>query len=325
MDIQDFNSALRHCKESAEELYLPSDESIKELQVGMKLTWPERLDLRYILRKYADDYRNKRTNDFYQEYFHIVISPEGRPIKDEYIKVVPMELIRKDGVNWLHVRFPTGEKIFPVNIYLGTDPASSLEANAKYSVIMIVCMNQYRQIFFFGYSRGHYSLRDVLRDGEVNLNGDMVMLDETKIKRKGIVDEQIRMIRAIRPNAMQIETTQAQYHVYTETLRIMGINDAYCVITEEKPTANKEERDADRLVPYFQSGNAFVNEGMGDFILELKSFPKGTTIDAIDAAYHALANARPPDGAVFTAGNSFFDKYRIDKESEIETDFDALL
>ena len=319
MDVDDFHEVIsKYCKREENDLLLPNDEVMRKISAEYKVAWEGRLSLELILRKYRESILDMREDEFYQEYFHIVVTPEGKPIRDELIKEVPMDLFKSHGYTWLRVKFgEDNQVIYPVRVFLGLDPASSTNLHAKYSVHIVICMNHLRQVFVYRYSRGHFALRDDYVEGISHSDGDAVILDRSLIKRKGIVDEEIRMARECYVEAAQIETTQAQQHIYTEVQRIMGKNNAYHILFKENPMVDKAERDATLITPYFQTGNLYLNIGMDELKQELKSFPKGQTVDIIDALYHALKIASPASKVSYKDAK----KNRLDEVEELdETD-----
>lgn len=320
MDVDDFHRAVALCKVTEHTVVLPSDEVLNEVEPSMKIAWKERLPLKYILTKYSEAFQSNQIDGFYQEYFHIVVPPTAKNFAN--VKKAYMRYFRQGGQNWLAVRYSETQQevIYPVKVFLGVDPASSTTAYAKYSVIAILMMNQYRQVFYYGYSRGKFGLRDEFKEGVERPSSDVVVMETMDVKRKGIVDEEIRTAKRFFANGSQIETTQAQQHVYTEVARIMRRNNANHPIYSEKPTENKEDRDAEMLVPDFQTGSAYINYGLDELEIELKSFPRGTTIDIIDAFYHARSIARPADNIAIES----LRRRKKAEESELITDFHLL-
>lgn len=298
MDVDDFHKALTYCKTSESSVELPPTQVISELEDGMEIAWKDRLSLKYILKKYSEAYQSNQVDGFYQEYFHVVVPPTAKQFTN--VRYAYMRYFRHGGYNWLAVKFQEHqeEMVYPVKVFFGIDPASSTEAHAKYSVIAILMMNQHREVFYYHYSRGKYGLRDELHT--TGSNSDIVCIDQSKVRRKGIVDEEIRLTKRFFPNGAQVETTQAQQHIYTEILRIMRLNNANHQVVSDKPVTNKIERDAEMLVPDFQTGSAYINYGMPELEQEFKSFPRGTTVDIIDAFYHARKIARPADNLSYT-------------------------
>jgi len=293
MNLDDFHDVLKLCKVTERDVELPSDEVL--LQGNYRLTWGDRLSLKYILTKYREAYKSNQIDGFYQEYFHVVVPPSAKSFIN--IRHARMRYFYQGGMSWLGVIFGDNgnEQIFPVRVSFGVDPASSTKAHAKFSVIAIMMMNQHRQVFYFDYSRGRYGLRDELRPEAIGLDQtSKVCLDRSLIVRTGIVDEEIRFAKQYHPNSSQIETTQSQEHVFTEILRLMSRNDANHSVFSEKPVQEKIERDADMLVPDFQTGSAFINFGLDELENEMKSFPRGSTVDIIDAFYHARCRLVPP-------------------------------
>ncbi len=318
MDIDDFHKALELCKTTEKHIVLPSPSVIDNFQRECHLTWPDRLDLKYILTKFSESYTSNQVDGFYQEYFHIVVPPSAKNFVN--YKIIPMRHFIQHGQSWLEVKFGEKEIIYPVKVYFGVDPASSTKSTAKFSVVAILMMNQYRQVFYYGYSRGRYGLRDELKSEWARSNSDIVEYDRGRIARIGIVDEELRLAKQYRPSGSQIETTQAQEHIFTEVGRLMRLNNANHPIFSEKPTENKVDRDAEMLVPDFQTGSAYLNVGLTELELEMKSFPRGTTVDIIDAFYHARCIARPAENLTLQDAR----KRRVTKD-EYETSFHAIV
>lgn len=298
MPVDEFNDIIEHeCTKTDEGIIIPSDERIEELQEKCHLAWPQRLNLRYILRKYREAYASHQEAGFYQEYFHIVVAPGERPFANT--QHARMNLFRARGVNWLKVSFGTETVVYPVNVYLGVDPAISTKQTSKFTAIVFIAINQYRQVFVLGYSHGKFATRDEFIPGYRSQNSDIVCLDKSRLKRVGMVDEVIRLAKQMVPIAATIETTQMQQAVYDEIQRLKIINGALITLYNEKPVQDKIERDSDILVPFFQSNAIFLNEGLAHLELELKNFPRGTTVDIIDSLAYAVMHARPADNLNF--------------------------
>jgi hypothetical protein len=316
MNPDDFQLCLKECVITESSLQFPSAAKLDELTEKFPTAWKERLSLRYILSKYKEAYESNQTDGFYQEYFHIIVPPSAKQFINR--KYCYMRYFRFGTYNWLAVKFHENQEeiFYPVKIYFGVDPASSTTAHSKYSVIAILMMNHKREVFYYGYSRGRYGLRDEL--SVPSPNSDIVQLDHNSIVRRGVVDEEIRLAKQFHPNGARIETTQAQEHIYTEVGRLMRLNNALHQLYNEKPVQDKIERDADLLVPDFQTGSAYINFGLPELDMEMKAFPRGNTIDIIDAFYHARAIARPAEDVKFQ------EVRRRRKEEDPITDFNLL-
>jgi hypothetical protein len=301
MEIGDFHKALKYCEVTEDKINLPSQEIIDELQKECKLYWPERLGLYYILTKYKESYESGQAAGFFQEYFHIVVPPDEKAFK--YIQRVKMTFIRADQRTWLKVKFSTDiEVTYEVNMFAGLDPASAVTQNSKYSAIVIIGMNKERQVFVYSYARGKYAARDELNAGYRKAgDSDIVEPVRSNIKRIGMVDEEIRLVKQFRVVATAVETVQQQQSIFDEINRIMRVNNAFHRLHSIKPTQNKIDRDADTLGPYFQTGSIFINYGLSELEGELEQFPRGTTVDLIDALQMAVSIARPADGADFAS------------------------
>ena len=301
MDINDFYKALKSCEVTESKINLPPEEKIYEIQKSCNLYWPQRLDLRYILRKYKEAYESGQASGFFQDYFHITTSPDEKPFK--HIRRAKMNLIRVHGRTWISVSFDGGVSFVTeeVNTYAGVDPASSTSQNAKYTAITYIGMNQYRQVYILGYSRGKFGMRDEYKLGyRKATDSDIVEPNRDNLTVTGMVDETIRLVKQHGILGVTVETIQQQKSVFTEINRIMRVNNAFHRLFEEQPHTNKIERDADLLGPYFQTGSIFLNYGLGELEHELEQFPRGVTVDIIDSLYYAIKNARPAEGMEYS-------------------------
>ena len=318
MDIDDFHRVLSECKETEATIELPPLERILELQKTCKIAWVERLDLHYILKKYKEAYESQQVGGFYQEYFHIIVPPGEKSFKN--VKKVDMAFIRADKRTWLKVNFDAKtEVIFEVNMYIGVDPASATTQTSKYTAIVLIAINQYRQIFVVNYAHGKFGLRDELEPSYVKkTDSDIVEPVRANIRRIGMVDEEIRLVKQFRVTGATVETVQQQQSVFDEINRIMRKNNALHRLISVKPTQEKIERDADILMPYFQTGSIFLNRNMPELEHEIEHFPRGTTVDLIDALAYAVVNARPAEGIDFS------EAYQHKEDDEYEHNFYVL-
>jgi len=322
MDIEDFYRLLDEknglCEKTENKILIKDEEGIRKFQDTCHLYWPERLNLLYILKKYKEAYESNQSAGFFQEYFHIVVPMDEKSFKN--IQRVKMNFIRADNKTWLKVNFDKDtEVIYEVNMFIGLDAASGTTQGSKFSVVLYLAMNQFRQIFVLGYSRGKYGMRDELKPGYRKPgDSDVVEADRSNLIRIGMVDEEIRLVKQYRIVASCIETVQQQQSIFDEINRIMRVNNAFHRLHSVKPTQEKIERDANTLMPFFQSGSIYFNYGLEALEQEIEQFPRAATIDIIDALQMAVSIATPSDGADFT------EVYKRKEENEYETNFYVL-
>jgi predicted phage terminase large subunit-like protein len=305
MDYEDFDKVLSECKITESAIEIPSKERINELQTSCHLYWPERLDLEYILRKYQEAYKSGKAAGFFQDYFHITTAPDEKPFK--VIRYADMTYIRAGDRNWLQVSFDHGQTtiVYEVNLFIGLDAASATTNNAKFTSIIIIAMNQYRQVFVLMYARGKYGLRDEFKAGYRKPgDSDKVELDRSNIQRIGMVDEEIRLVKQFQVLGACVETVQQQQSIFDEINRLMRENNAFHSLRGVKPSTDKIERDADTLGPYFETGSIFLERSQTALIHELEQFPRGVTVDVIDSLQMAVMIAKPSDGADYTTARS---------------------
>ena len=107
-----------------------------------KSIWPERFPKERILSIKEEFKSVGNINGFFQEYMNIAQSPDDAPFQPEWIKIHHWEYKRIQGQNCLiKNEGEENEKIKPVELYTGVDPASSLSARADYFVIATIAVD----------------------------------------------------------------------------------------------------------------------------------------------------------------------------------------
>lgn len=231
--------------------------------------WPERFPKERIAQ-IEEEYRSVgNINGFYQEYMNIAQSPDNAPFKPEWLKLHHYDYKRIDGQNCLVRTVGEEEKIIPIELYGGVDPASSLSMRADFFVVIMIGID----------AEGNHYIVDCFRE----------RISPEKQPQK-IID----MYKKYRPRRIKIETVGYQEALRTAVREIMRQDDLYIPGLEKgvKPRNRKSERLLS-LVPLFAKGRFYFRPEDLDCQKEFMSYPKGKHDDVMDATWTALDGARP--------------------------------
>lgn len=234
-----------------------------------KSIWPERFPKERILQIKDEFAAVGNLNGFYQEYMNIAQSPDNAPFKPEWVKLHHYDFERRNGQNILVGKDGDEEKIIPVSIYCGVDPASSLSTRADFFVIATIAI-------------------------DAENNKYMVDCFQKRISPAEQPDEIIRTFKKYRPRRMKIETVGYQEALRTATKELMKENNLYIPGLEKgvKPRNSKSERLLS-LVPMFARGQFFFRAEDIEAQAEFLAYPKGKHDDIMDAVWTALLGAKP--------------------------------
>ena len=235
-----------------------------------KSIWPERFPKDRILAIKDEFSSVGNINGFYQEYMNIAQSPDDAPFQPEWIKMHNYEYKKLDGQNVIIKNEGLeNEKIKPVELYTGVDPASSLSARADFFVIATIAIDN---------DNNKYVL-DIFRD----------KISPAKQPQK-IID----VYKKFRPRRVKVETVGYQEALRTAVREIMREEQLYIPGLESgvKPRNSKSERLLS-LVPLFAKGTFYFKPEHMIAQQEFLSYPKGKHDDIMDAIWTALDGAKP--------------------------------
>ena len=161
------------------------------------------------------------------------------------------------------------EKIKPVELYTGVDPASSLSARADYFVIATIAID----------NENNKYVVDIFRD----------KISPAKQPQK-IIDT----YKKFKPRRVKVETVGYQEALRTAVREIMREESIYIPGLESgvKPRNSKSERLLS-LVPLFAKGTFYFRPEDIKAQQEFLSYPKGRNDDIMDAIWTALDGAKP--------------------------------
>jgi predicted phage terminase large subunit-like protein len=232
--------------------------------------WPERFPKERILQIKDEFSSVGNINGFYQEYMNIAQSPEDAPFQPEWIKLHSYEHKRLDGQNVLIKNEGLeNEKIKPVELYTGVDPASSLSIRADFFVIATIAIDNNNNKYII----------DIYRD---------------KISPAEQPQKIIDIYKKFKPRRIKVETVGYQEALRTAVREIMKEEQLYIPGLESgvKPRNSKSERLLS-LVPLFAKGTFYFKPEHMIAQQEFLSYPKGKHDDIMDAIWTALDGAKP--------------------------------
>ena len=231
--------------------------------------WPERFPHERILQIKEEFASIGNLNGFYQEYMNIAQSPDNAPFKPEWIHLHHNDFEIRNGQGCLVKKVDDEEKIIPVDVYTGVDPASSLSVRADYFVIATIGVD---------HENNKYVI-DIFRN-RISPSEQPQRIIDTYVKYK--------------PRRMKIETTG-----YQEALRV-GVRDLmkekglYIPGIEKgvKPRTRKSERLLS-MVPMFARNQFYFRPEDIKPQQEFLSYPRGKHDDVMDAIWTALDGCKP--------------------------------
>ena len=231
--------------------------------------WPERFPTSRISQIKEEYASVGNINGFYQEYMNIAQSPDEAPFKPEWIQLHQYDFERREGQPCLVKETGDEEKVIPVEVYGGVDPASSLSQRADFFVLITIGIDFEGNKYLIDLYRKHVSPAD---------QPDII----------------IEKFKKYRHRKMKIETVAYQEALRAAVKKRMLEENLYNPGLEKgvKPRTRKSERLLS-LVPMFAKGEFYFRSQDTDAQAEFLSYPKGKHDDVMDALWTSLEGARP--------------------------------
>ena len=233
-----------------------------------KSIWPERFPKERILQIKEEFASVGNLTGFYQEYMNIAQAPDDAPFKPEYIQLHHYDYKRIQGQNCLIRQVGDEEKIIPIEIYTGVDPASSLGLRADFFVIASIGID----------SEDNKYVVDIFRQ----------RIDPAEQPGKII-----STYKKYKPKRMKIETTAYQEALRSAVRKQMHEESLYIPGLEKgvKPRTRKSERLLS-MVPMMAKGEFFFRPEDIEPQKEFLSYPRGKHDDVMDAIWTALDGSK---------------------------------
>ena len=231
--------------------------------------WPERFPQERI-NGIKEEYASVgNINGFYQEYMNIAQSPDEAPFQPDWIKLHHYDYERRQGQPCLVRKIGDEEKVIPVEIYGGVDPASSLSARADFFVLVTLAIDHEGNRYIIDLYRKHVSPAE---------QPDIIIDTFKKYRHRKMKIETVAYQEALRASVKK--------RMIDENLYIPGLEKGV------KPRTRKSERLLS-LVPMFAKGEFYFRSQDTEAQAEFLSYPKGKHDDVMDAVWTALEGARP--------------------------------
>jgi predicted phage terminase large subunit-like protein len=236
----------------------------KAIQDDGTALWPAWWSVEALLKEKASLESINRVSSFYREYQCQVMGDEDQLFKDKYFRYWDGSLINASPESTIleithldKVKLDTPQRI-PVNVFMGVDPASSMQQTSDYTAILAVAVDDKLNRYVLPYIRKH-------------------------LTPMRVADYIISEFKKYRPTKTRIETVG-----YQEMLREYLREQAYIPGLEikESPRTSKSHR-LEQLEPFFVQGRVFMKEDMSELRDELLLYPRGKHDDLLDALYYA--------------------------------------
>ena len=235
--------------------------------------WPSRWPLKKLEERKQFYIDSGTPAKFYQEYMNQAKSPEDQIFSEEDINEGYYKgnaRFDEQADSW-YLQFDDNTKKY-INIYIGVDPASTINSYSDYSVIMVIGVTAEFDYYVLEYWR-------------------------KRVLPMECADEIFKIFKRYSPvKRVNIETIAYQEmlrdYVYKKSkkdgLFIPGIEKGI------KNYGNKKKKDRlfEGLQPMFKQGAVHLKKNHHEFIGELLDFPKGSHDDCIDAFWLSTQFAR---------------------------------
>lgn len=242
-----------------------------------KSLWPEMRSIEWLRAKRQSLEDAGRGSVFQREYMCRVVGDEDQLFREDDIQYFRGKLFRDEkGKAFLEIVEKGDEKrLVPVNVFMGVDPASSVQNNADYTAIVVIAVDK----------EGNRYVIDVLRK---------------RLKPMDVARQIIAYYRKYKPEKSQIETVGYQSMLADYITREAGVYIPGLAITNN-PRRGKTER-LEGLQPIFFQKKVFlikseeevINKAIQHFVDELLLFPRSRHDDCIDGFFYANKGAYRP-------------------------------
>ena len=237
--------------------------SRKAIEDG-KPIWPSRWPIKKLEERKQFYIDSGTPSKFYQEYMNQARAPEDCIFDEEDINngIYSGNLRFNDSNGSWEILFEDGSRE-SVSLYMGVDPASTLNARSDFSVIMVVGVTSEHDYYVIDYWRERVLPMDCAE----------------KIFKLYKQYEPIRRINIETICYQEMLRDYVQRKSKKEGLFLPGINMGIKGYGNQK----KKDRLFEGLQPLFKAGAVHIKKNQHEFIGELIDFPKGSHDDTIDA------------------------------------------
>lgn len=207
-----------------------------------------------------------KVSKWYSERQCEIVGDEEQLFKPEYIQYYDGEYVYQNGLSYIK----SGEKLIPVNTFVGVDPASSTKSSADFSVVFTIGIDNQDNVYAIDYFR-------------------------KRVRPMDLADAIMRAYRTYHPERVRIESIGYQEMLRDYLKAQAEVNGIYIPGLEikEMPRNSKSAR-LESLQPRFAAKKVFIKKGMTEFEDELLLYPRGSHDDTLDAYFYAVKNIYKP-------------------------------
>ena len=235
--------------------------------------WEDWWSIEKLLEKKKELDSINRLSVFYREYACEIVGDEDQLFQADDFSYYEGDFIRKKGKNYLKITSldnSKADKLVPINVFTGVDPASSVKRGADYSVIFNLAVDDEDNRYVLPYYRKRATPLDLAE--AIVSNYRKYRPEKTRIESVGYQE----MLREY-----VIKRSQE------EGLFIPGLN------IRENPRNSKSNR-LESLQPIFAKRKIFMKKDDQNLIDELLLFPRGKHDDILDGMYYANKGSFTP-------------------------------
>ena len=250
--------------------------------------WEQWQPIKKLIQKKEELDSIGRSSVFYREYMCQIVGDEDQLFKQEYIQYHDYTLkMDKDDNHYL----TDGEQEFPVNVFMGVDPASSVRKTADYSVIMPIAVDENNNRYILQYYR-------------------------QRATPMQLAESIIEYFKLFKPVKVRVESVgyQEMLREYLrqrcdeEKLFISGLE------IKESPRTSKSSR-LETMQPYFAQKKMFMLKTMDEMKDELLLYPRGKHDDLLDGLFYAMKKCYTPNHEIEV--KEVKTKYNYDNNDDI--------
>lgn len=268
-----------------------------------KLSWPERIDLYFVAVKYQEAVYNRTTSGMYQEYFHITKAPHDITFRREFfMHIKNWDVTFQDGHTWLMTDL-TG-KWEVCQIHFGVDLSGT---GPDDTVITVIATTVSGKIYVLQQTIGKFALRDdLIGDTGADVRFNKVILDRSRLRKIGIVDEVFRMAVRFHPWRIKIGVAGEEEQVVELARQVFRQNFNYTYIQSRQQQGNegkKEERIMHTMSPYYETRMVYHAPKLNTLEYQLESLGSSDHDDAADSAECAFYGITYPQFLEFRGDN----------------------
>ena len=225
--------------------------------------WPSRWPIKKLEERKQFYIDSGTPSKFYQEYMNLAKSPEDQVFDEEDINdgFYNGNARYEEQTDSWYIKFEDGHKEY-IDIFIGVDPASTVNSRNDYSVIMVTGVSPDNDFYVLEYWR-------------------------KRVLPMECADEIFKIVKRWTPiRRINIETISYQEMLRNYIQKVSKEKGMFLPGIEKgiKGYNNKKkDRLFEGLQPMFKAGAVHLKKNMHEFIGELLDFPKGSHDDTIDA------------------------------------------